>query len=287
MKVVIPTKNRQDKITTHRVFPDAVVLVHDIVQKNLYLKYGMPSKRIIVTNTEPDAYGLTRQREWAVKNIVPKGEWFVFADDNIKSLSWVPQPFYNMSDLSCEIQKDQLKFRKLFRTDCSWMAFRDIVIPDMVQHAERIRARMCGFSVTDNAFFRGKKFRSIGYVIGKLQIVKNEGLTWDHTITMEDFRNTADHLLRFGAVLINNYVFPVANHYQSGGMGTIAERVPYRKYDVKRLMFLYGNLFRVKERKGFEPNTDLQIAIHTKDALSKWRREIYERWKSLSKGIHD
>jgi len=108
--------------------------------------------------------------------------------------------------------------------------------------------------------------------------MKNERLTFDHTITMEDFRNTADHLLRFGSVAINNFMFPVANHYQKGGMGSYDERIPFRKMDVRRLLFLYGNLFRIKDRKGFESNTDLQIAIHNRDSLEQWRKETYARW---------
>ena len=146
--------------------------------------------------------------------------------------------------------------------------------------------------MVDNCFFRGKKFRSVGYVIGKLMLWKKDSrFRFDHTITMEDFRNTAENLLRFGSVVINNYVFPSAKHYQSGGMGTWKERVPFRMQDIKRLLFLYKGLFLPKDRKMVDPETkeevllsnyDLRMRLTNSKQISAWRKETYERWKSLA-----
>lgn len=281
MQVFIPSKNRADTISTHNVFPKGFILVHDDIQRKAYISKGIDPERVIVTKTKPDEFGLTRQREWAVKNLVRDGEWFVFADDNILRLSWLPLPYYKSSEVTPESVSPKNP-KELWGTECPWDTFRDVVAKDTITYAERVGARMCGFAVVDNFFFRSKKFRSIGYVIGKLMLMKKDRLTFDHTITMEDFRNTADHLLRFGAVAINNFAFPVAKHYQKGGMGSYKERVPFRQKDVKRLMFLYEGLLRVKNRDGFEPNTDLQVTIHNANALAEWRKKTSERWKTLS-----
>ena len=101
----------------------------------------------------------------------------------------------------------------------------------------------------------------------------------------EDFRNTAEHLCRYGAVLINNYIFPVANHYEGGGMGTYQERIPVRKQDVRLLMEKYPGLFRIKDRSGFEPATDLALRLHTPKQIQAWRREL-PRLRLKARGIN-
>jgi hypothetical protein len=228
-----------------------------------------------VSGVKADAYGLTRQREWVIQNLVHPGEWFVFADDNIRSLTAVGDVFYDMPEIPAENFPRQM-LKALYATPCDASRFERIA-QDTIVYAQTVGAQLCGFAVVDNYFFRGKKFRQVGYVIGKLMLMQQNTIPFDHTITMEDFRNTAEHLLVNGAVVVNNYLFPVAGHYEAGGMGKYAERVPYRQRDVLALLAQYPGLFRVHNRDGFEPNTDLALRLHSPEQIQRWRREMQRR----------
>jgi hypothetical protein len=285
MKVFIPTKNRAATISTHQAFEgeDYTVVVHDETQKALYCENPtIEPSRVVVSGVPGDTFGLTRQREWVCRNLVEPGEWFVFADDNIKSLSAVPEPHY--LEPSLPVQDDK-SLKEVYDTPCSPARFMEIG-REMCQEAGRVGANLCGFATTGNFFFRGRKYRYAGYVIGKLMLWCNQpDFEFDHTVSMEDFRNTAEHLYRYGAVLINNYVFPVAGHYEQGGMGTYEERIPIRKRDVKLLLKQYPGLFRVKDRPGFEPNTDLALRIHHPRQIQQWRRDL-PRLRLKARGIN-
>ncbi len=279
MKVFIFTKNREATITTHKVFPTAKVIVHSKEQRRAYIQQAMlPAERVVVSGVAGDTFGLSRQREWVMQNLVAENEWVVFADDNIHHLTAVPEPHYCVDELPIK-EGGGKKWRKIYGKTCEADHFLRKLVPETIAYAERVGARMCGFALVDNFFFRGKKFRPVGYVIGKLLVMKNSKLTFNHTISMEDFRTVADHLLRFGAVVVNNFVFPVAGHYEKGGMGTYEERVPIRLQDVKRLMAMYPKLFLVKDRKGFVPGTDLRLRLHSPDQIQRWRNDMFSRIK--------
>lgn len=272
MEIFIPTKNRSTTISTHKLFPTAHVLVHDNGQYDQYVKNAgvLP----IVTYTQRDVYGLTRQREWAMKQ-TKQGDWVLFADDNIHELWAIPFPHYDDEELTeitdamgtpglaATVNKYRPKDGRVMEP----AKFLSYVVPECIKKAEEVGAHMVGFSVTDNPLFRAKKWGTTSYVSGKMFLMQNTGMPWDHTITMEDFRNSAWHLREYGRVVINRYIHPRATHYQPGGMGTREERVPYRLKDIDKLMKQFPDLFRLK--KGEYP--DLSIRIHGEKAIDKWR----------------
>lgn len=284
MKVFIPSKNRPETISTHRLFHDCerYVLVHNREQRDAYAAAGVPEAWLHVTDTEPDACGLTRQREWALKNLAGRDEWVCFADDNIRALTGVHGMLYHEETLSTRDGRGAKWWRDAFAREWPGWRFLDVVAPDCIAEAEQLGARLVGFSVTENPFFRGRKFRPVGYVIGKLMLWKHEPeFPWDHTVTMEDFRNTAEHLLRYGRVLVNNFLWPRAGHYEPGGMGTYDQRIIHRKRDVVRLLEQYPGLFRRKDRKGFVPGTELALRLHRPEQIDVWRRDLREERRRL------
>ena len=283
LRVFVPSKDRAETITTHQVFPEATVVVHTEEQACLYRQNPtLSSRQVVVSGVPGDTFGLTRQREWIARNLVNADEWFVFADDNIRTLTAVDEEHYAVQELP--VQNGDARFWKAtYQTECQFNRFARITT-DTVVYAESVGARLCGFALVDNPYFRGKKFRPVGYVIGKLMLMKNAELTFNHTISMEDFRNTADHLLRFGAVVVNNFLFPVAGHYEKGGMGTYQERIEVRKRDVQRLLAMYPGLFHVKDREGFKPNTDLQLRLHSTKQVKQWRAELIQSITCKKKG---
>lgn len=275
MRVFIPTKGRAQAITSHLLFSgmDVTIVVHNEAERADYLcNPTIRPEQVLISDTLMDRAGLTRQREWIMNTLVQPGEWFVFADDNIRRILAVPQPYYTRPLLNAlEYAPDVRKriFRQNAEPEHLHFAFQE-----SIQVAQHIGAQMVGFAVTDHTLSRGRKFRSFGYVIGKMLLMQHNTIPFDHSITMEDFRNTAEHLLRNGAVLINNFIVPMAKHYQPGGMGTYDERIAYRQADVAQLLRLYPGLFRVKQREGFAPNTDLALKISTAKQLQQWRQTM-------------
>jgi len=274
MKFFIPTYNRYDTISTHKIFPKAKIIVHNKEQYDLYRSNpSIRKKNLIISNAKTDQFGLTRQREFVTENLVEKDEWFVFADDNIKNISCVSDEYYNTEKIDFERIKDNKYWSSVFSNECCVDIFIE-KCKEMIEISEKNNVRMCSFATTPNFYFRAKKYRFVGYCIGKLILIKNDQLTWDHTITMEDFRNTADHLLRFGVVLINNFIHPISGHYEKGGMGIYDERVEHRLKDVKKLMNTYPGLFCIKKRKGFVDGTDLRMRFHSRKQIENWRNNF-------------
>ena len=275
MRVFIPTKGRHKSISTHQAFDgsDYFIVVHDEDERERYVDNStVEESRVIVSGVAADDYGLTRQREWICENLVEPDEWFVFADDNIKALTAVAKGYYDCTELPVQDGNGPI-WKDVYSRLCTVERFMEIAA-ETRGIAESVGAHWCGFATTPNFYFRGTKWRYAGYVIGKLTIAHNIGVPFDHTISMEDFNNTAEHLYRFGAVVINNFVWPQAGHYEGGGMGRYEERVPVRKQDVQLLLRKWPGLFRVKNRPGFEPDTDLALRLHRAKQIQQWRRDL-------------
>lgn len=271
MKIVIPSKGRADTITSHELDAfqghEVTVLVHNEKESKEYQRLN-PGLDVVVTDTKPDVYGLTRQREWACGNLVDEDEWFVFCDDNVHEITCVQPPSYALQELDTHGPGN---WRSVFGYRAqSGQHFADLM-RDTQEAAEKVGAHVAGFATNSNPYFRGKKFRAIGYVVGKMMLWRNSHFNWDHSVSMEDFRNTAEQTLRHGAVCINNFVFPVAGHYEAGGMGTYAERIPVRKRDVQLLLEKYPGFFRVRNRKDFVPDTDLAVRFTSPSQVRTWR----------------
>lgn len=275
-RIFIPSKNREKTISTARYFAgfDYTVLVHNKDQASAYRlagkATGVDPKRVIVTGVAADQFGLTRQREWAIQNLVEENEWFIFADDNIRDIQIVYGSYYQAEKLP--VQEDE-SLRDVYRSQCDPREFMTTVFNECVAKAESLGVSHMGFASVDNYFFRANKWKSVAYIIGKLMLWKNTGtLVFDHTITMEDFELTAQSILKFGYSLVNNYVYPVAGHYEMGGMGTKKERLPDRLKDVELLTKKYPGLFNVKTRP--DGNPDLSLKFYTHDKAMEWRRNL-------------
>lgn len=286
MRLFIPSYGRADTISSHNTFGDLIdylVVVHTDKQRREYIsKSTVPAGRIIVSNVKQDQFGLTRQREWICDNLVARGEWFMFADDDIRHLSALPMPWYEQDDLTYvykvfpDTRKNRsysAEWRKRFDTPPSRDYFHWI-LEDMIDYAEELCVPLCGFGTTDNYFFRSVKFKTVQMVIGPMQLVKNLGIPWDHTITMEDYERTADHLFRFGRVLVNNYVYPKQTMFRSGGMGSLEKRTPERLRDSVALMERWPGLFRHKNLRNKPKNTDLALKVYGEDGIAAWRQQF-------------
>ena len=90
----------------------------------------------------------------------------------------------------------------------------------------------------------------------------------DDAIGMDDFRDSVEHLRKYGAVAINNYVRPECGMYGTGGHGDRESRREQREWDIDELSRLYGPI--VRRKPGEYP--DLRVAFTSPAQVEKWRR---------------
>jgi hypothetical protein len=270
MKIYIPSKGRATTITTHTLFKnyDYTVVV---ANEEEYTAYSNTIGIEHLVNAHIP-YGVAYVRQWILDQ-VPQGEWFLMLDDNVSSFTALPEPEYTREELDPHIMSKETQdtFKKLFETEITTEQFLEIC-SQMIEKANIIGAHLCGFATVDNWYFRNKKWREVGYVITKMALVKKSHLTYDTAFTaMDDYYFTAENLLHFGKVLINNYVYRNATHYQDGGIGPYKEREPRKIADAELLMQRYPGLFRYKNKVGCHPKAEVQIRFTSLKQVAKWR----------------
>ena len=272
MKIFIPSKGRYFNIKTHSYLKDYdyKIILHNEEEKCLYMQNETIKEDKILVSNQP--FGIATQRNWIQENLVEKGEWYLSLDDNIECFTALPEPYYSKDNL--EVQNKETNWKELFETRIEPARFFEIC-DEMIKFAEKTGAKNLGFAVVDNFFFRGKKFREVGYVISKAVLRKTCGLKFNEEAqSVEDYSYTAECLLKHGKVLINNYVFPIAKHYESGGIGTYEERLPYKLKDCASIMKKYPGLFRYKEKSNCHPKAEIQINFTNLEQVENWRQSM-------------
>ena len=268
LKIVIPSYNRAETLTTPRLLEAAdigySVLVHNAEQHNLYVKaQRVPKARLVVTQSPA---GVTYQRQWAEDYLIHDQEWYLSLDDNIRSLTRVALPWYNENTLPT--QQNYAQWRDRYQAPLLMAQLVHEIVPECLAKCEQIGSNLCGFAFTDNAYFRGKKWLMSSPVIGRMFIRRKVGVRWDHEIQNgDDFDQTLAHLARDGCVLVNNYVFRDAPHYQLGGLGTRRERMRQKAADTAKLIRKWPKALR-KKMKG-----------HVEDVTFSLRANRVERWR--------
>ena len=96
---------------------------------------------------------------------------------------------------------------------------------------------------------------------------------------MEDYGYTAEILQRYGRVLINNFISPVAGHYEKGGIGTYPERVEQKVKDCEFLMNKYPGLFRYPKKKTVYNKGELVIRFTNEKQVQLWRQQMLQKVK--------
>jgi hypothetical protein len=218
---------------------------------------------------------LPEQREWIIRNLTEKNEWLIFLDDNIKMFNALQNDHYKKNELDPYFVANNNKlFRNLFEQEISGERFMEIC-EEMIDIGEAKQAYLCGFATNDNPFFRCKKFKLYSYVIGKAMIRKTTRISFPiGWFCQEDYHDTAEHILQYGSVLVNNFVKPVATHYNIGGIGTYAKRVPYKLDLNKKLMQKYPGLFRVNEKVNCPSGAEIIIKLHSEKQIENWRKQM-------------
>ena len=275
MKLVIPTHKRPELISTPflEVFKDfdKYILFHDEEAKLEYLQYNdYKDMNLIVTNqpATKSGSGLAQNRKYFIDNFVKHGEWVLFCDDNVTNVYglfpdnlWYELEHEKLNELDFSIWKSNL-FNKR--------------VNEIKNHADLIGAYHVGFQTSKNYFFAHKKYRERGYVLGKMTLWKKDVNFVYHQpfCSMEDFHHTAMHLVNYGKVLICDYLWANATHFQGGGLGSKNIRKPHQIKCAKYLLHRYPELLKTKKRADNYP--DLRFPNMSEANFIAWRKKYLE-----------
>lgn len=282
MKIFVNSLNRPDTISVHRLLDesglDYTLILHSEEQRERYLQNPTISPEKILVSNQP--VGMALNRNWLLENLVEDGEWYLILDDNITEFQAVPQPEYELPELPVQAQPEL--YKKLYERPITARQFVEEVCEPSIVEAERIGAKLVGFGSTTNFFFRARKYRHVGYVIGKTQLIKKTSLRYDLSgvQAMDDYLWTAQNLETFGKVLINNYAVALKKHYAPGGIGTYEQRLPAKLRECAWLMERFPGLFRYKEKAGCDPKAEIQIRFSSPAQVEKWRAFMRTRAKA-------
>lgn len=280
MKIFIPSKGRAKTIVTHKTLEwlDYKIVLHNEEEKSLYLKNStVPPEKIVVANIP---FGMSVIMQWIKDNLVERGEWYLKLDDNIRGFYAYPEPYYSQEKIEFDRSKaDQVLRHTLEDNKVSAIKMVEL-LQETIKEAERIGAKFCGISHQKNYFFKERKYKTVGYVCGKLVLIKNEEAQFDQNIkAMDDYGFTSENLVLYKRILINNFLYPDGGHYEQGGCGTYSERTPQKIADSKYIIDKYPGLWRYKAKKGCHPEAELAIRFNESslNRLDEWREQWITR----------
>lgn len=268
LKLVIPSYDRPQRIFAHLTLPrkyyKPIVVLHNDAQADAYIKAGLDKKLIVVSNLPK---GIARTRNFILDELIDSGEWYASADDKVHRTFIVPQPFY----ASGKLPEDPRAQAQAFKTVATPERFHE-VIQEMLQLGERSNSLLCGFSTTDNYFFRKRKFRPVGLVVGKFFLNRKTDLRFDENAeTVEDFDFSAAHIMAFGRVLINNFVFAEGKHYLPGGLGPLKDRIALKRKSVAHISEKFPGLIGPHPTRG---DAELRFRLHSIKQVMAWREQM-------------
>lgn len=282
MKVIIPSWSRPTTIRTHKLLPagtDYLIVVHSKEHAKWYGENPTIDKNRIVISGLP--YGNAGQRNFILDNLVKDGEWFIMADDNIDGFWIVNESYYGAEQIDTSTFNSAF-WRAIFDKPADWKRFMECVDKDIVE-AETRGAKLVGFATNDNHFFRAKKYRDVGYVTTKICAIKKDHVRCDDRLMSKvDYEYTAAHLKAHGRVLINNFIFPRARHFEPGGIGTVKERTPSNRFGCRLIMGKYPGLFTFASKSSRGENSELKFSLTDVEQVEKWRKSLLSEMSKVT-----
>lgn len=296
MKILIPSYNRNDLITTHKLFEDTssiTIIVHNEEQLKMYRENPELDNIKIVVSGVPVG-SLIKQRKWVLENLVLRGEWAIFMDDNIRKFCCVESPHYETGEgilISPEECKDRSRYNKAgdnlllkkahFNSPVTGDEFVRKMKLDILSICEQQGINLYGTASNDNNAFRLKKYRRVCVLRWKCYAMKRTELSYDENLFLrEEYDMLAKHLIRDGKVLRNDYLFASFPHFMAGGIGQYSEREERYRKDCKYLIQTYPGLFSyVKKQKYGTSDTELKLRLNREDQIEAWAEKLVQQEK--------
>lgn len=283
MKVTIPSFGRAGNIRTHNLCSekdDVRIIVHTEEEAKFYRQNPTTRKDNISIHVSNAPVGVCNQRNWILDNLAIPGQWILMADDNIDSLTGVDENHFPWHEIDKDLPSKTLA--SIFKSPMAWGRFMEESMKDITE-ADRLGYHLIGYATNQNPFFRTKKYRHAGYVTTKLAWVKKSDLRFEPGfLCHDDFQFSCENVLKFGGVLINNFVFPLGPHYEIGGIGPNQARVPHKIKEDEWLMKAYPGLLRYRQKPNVPLEAEVNFRIHSPDQIKNWRESV-----NFKRGINE
>lgn len=246
---------------------DATVVVHnmDIVRR---MRKVFPDFEITSSNTEK----LVDKRNWILKRLLKKNEWFVGMDDNIRGFTMVRKPYRDMPTNSTNEPPPRGTYktwREIYNHEVGYDIWREEFGRDIEMAASQ-GANLVGVATMENPWMRAKRYSNYRFVKTKIYAMRNTGKFWFENDISHDSWLTAMCIAVHGKVLVDSYLHHKVKMYEVGGLGTREEReakglLKFMDHTIKS----FPGLVTV----GHGANTALRMCKTTENSVEKWRKE--------------
>lgn len=239
-------------------------------------KFGIKHRNIDVLYTPPDLGICTIAwvRDHIAKELMPRGEWCIWLDDNVRGVTCLPSPAHYAERLNFDdalsIDGQSTRWRDAFEHEATREDMLQL-LDDTIMRAEQLGTIFCGFAIETNYFFRRLKWQLYGYVRTQFALYKNDGTTWYpddfQSLMLEDMYKSVDVVCRYGSILINRYAKPIKTFFESGGIGSFEKRYPHLVENCSQLIRRYpGLLTYVKDH-----NYQVTFQKRSQKTVDEWR----------------
>lgn len=245
---------------------DATVVVHnmDIVRR---MRKVFPDFEIVSSNTER----LVDKRNWILKRMLSKNEWFIGMDDNIRGFTMVQKPFRrnSINDTAGTVPKGYKSWREIYNKEVSYKDWhREFCIDLDIAASEG--ANLVGVATMENPWMRARHYSNYRFVKTKIYAMRNTGKFWFENDISHDSWLTAMCIAVHGKVLVDSYLHHKVKMYEIGGLGTREEReakglLKFMDHTIKS----FPGLVTV----GHGKNTALRMCKTNENSVEKWRKE--------------
>lgn len=269
MKIIMQTRGDMRRFRTWKILTpyivesDLTVVCHNPDQAERVAEV-VPGAQIFCHNLPEGPTAIGPIRDWIEATLVGKDEWYIGIDDNIEHIYRVIDRLYYQDKISAEDCT-----RPNYRHEVTGMDIR-YICDELRERAEKQGTIYGGFGWMENPMFRRTKWQPHGYAKAKLYIKKNVGIKWqwDSRIqVMYDHAQTFRVIEKHGSVAINRFVYVAHPQYEVGGLGSHAERMPFRAPTCE---FLYEHFNGLVAPFRDDPDKPV-VRLRGQDSIDRWR----------------
>lgn len=233
---------------------------------------GVIGEVVIAQGVPGPPFGASIKRDWIARNLAPKGEWVAFLDDNVHGFYGLPFQFSQRHRINFIEESPPVEgttWRALMDTPLSPSHIK-LYCLETIAKAEELGTIYCGFTCARNYFFRKVKWQYSGSVRAQFAFYKNDGSSWlpIQNLLIEDIAKSADVIARYGCIVVNRFMRPEKVEYESGGIGSYAERRPWLQQNCTWLLAKYPGLIEMSRNS----DTNVNFRKSTLKSIEQWRR---------------
>lgn len=275
MRIFVPSAGHVPRMHVFKWIPHDfdVTCVVDGKEQMRDVKKVFPWLRVVVSGMS----SLVETRNFIAEELLKKNEWYVGMDDDIEKLEIVDSKIWHREHVNVTEEKPPVPhktWRQAFRIPIvpkNSMAFFDH-LRNVTEKNETIYS---GVATMENPFFRQRKWGYSRFTKSYVHVGKNtREIPW-HGKYGHDSCRTTQVLLRYGKVVVCNWVYGVQKAYGEGGIGSSTKRRPILNKHLNSIVQHAPGLVGI----GRGANTALRILRYNEESIEKWKAD-HPNWKS-------